>query len=111
MGSFDLAGRLMVFHDPADADRWEQGFVIRKEPRSAALDAAKEGHVQRRGGCRRGQARTARNYRISARSAEVPKTGWGHSKGRVAGRASGNRKDFVGTGSCGRGQRSLLLDF
>ncbi len=42
-------GCLVVLHDPADADRRQQSALLRQEPGAAALHAAEEGHVQRRG--------------------------------------------------------------
>ncbi len=111
MGSAYLAGRTVVLHDPPDADRRQQGLIVRQEPRAAALDAAEESHVQRRGRRGRGQGRAAGDYRVSARAAEVPEAGRTHSEGRAAGRASGNRQDAAGARDCGRSECSVLLDF
>jgi len=43
------AGRALVLHDPADADRWKQSAIVRQEPGAVALHAAEKDHVQRRG--------------------------------------------------------------
>src|SRR5208282_125980 len=87
-------------------------FMIRQMQTGAfALDAAEKSHVQRRGRRGRGQGRAARDYRVPARGAEIPEAGRTHSEGRTAGRVSGNGQDAVGARGCGRGERSVLLDF
>ena len=48
-GPFVLLIAGVVLHAAPDAVGWQQGVVVRQEPRAPALDAAKEGHVQRRG--------------------------------------------------------------
>ena len=48
LGALHLAGRAVVHHDPPDADRRQQGAVVRQEPRPPALHAAEEGDVQGR---------------------------------------------------------------
>ena len=38
-----------LFHDPADADGWDQSFVVWEEPGSAGFHAAEKSHLQGRG--------------------------------------------------------------
>ena len=47
-GPVHLAGCAVVHHDPPDADRRQQGAVVRQEPGAPALHAAEEGDVQGR---------------------------------------------------------------
>jgi len=49
LGAADLARSPVVFHDPADADGWEQSFVVWEEPGSPGLHAAEKSHLQGRG--------------------------------------------------------------
>ena len=48
-GAVRSARCAVVHHDPPDADRRQQGAVVRQEPCPPALHAAEEGHVQGRG--------------------------------------------------------------
>ncbi len=69
-----------------------------------------QGHVQGRGGRRRGQIRVAGD-RIVPEGHQVLRPARGaHAQGHSAGRPSGNGKDAAGAGGGGRGRRSLLLD-
>ena len=105
------AGRLLDFHDEADAGRREQSPQLRQIPRAFAYRAAEESHVQGRRRNRRSQGRAVRNYRLPERSAEIPEARRTHSQGRAARRPSGNRQDFAGPRDRRRSQRSVLLDF
>src|SRR5579859_1924937 len=98
MGAAHLVGSIVVLHDPADADRGQQGAVVWQEPGAPALDAAEESHVQRRGWRGRSERRAARDYRVPARGAEVPEAGRTHSERRAAGWTSGYGQDFAGAG-------------
>ena len=60
--------RLLDLHHAADAERREQGPLVRQEPREAVVEHAEEGHVQGRRRRRRGQGRAAGNHRVPAAS-------------------------------------------
>src|SRR5262249_57293506 len=95
-GSHYLAGCIVVLHDPTNADWRKQGAVVRQEPGASALDATEESHVQGRGGRRRGERGTARDYRIFARGTKGSEAGRQGSQGCVAGGDSGERQDPAG---------------
>src|SRR5689334_12800091 len=97
-------------HDASDAERREQGAQFRKEPGTIAFFPTEEGHIQRCGGRGRGERRTAGDYRISARAAEIPEAWWPHSEGCSANRAPGHGQDTARSGNCRRGECAVLLD-
>ena len=81
-----------------------------KSRREAVVEHAEEGHVQGRGGRRRGQGRAAGDHRVPEGAAEVPEARRPHSQGRAADGPAGHRQDAAGPRGRRRGQRAVLLD-
>ena len=93
VGPHPADDRLLDLHHAADAERREQGPVVRQEPREAVIELAEEGHVQGRLRRRRSQGRTPGDHRVPEGTAEVPEARWPHPQGRAAHGLAGHRQD------------------
>ena len=102
--------RLLDLHHAADAERREQGPVVRQEPREALLELAEEGDVQGRRRRRRGEGGAPGDHRVPQGAAEVPEARRPHSQGRAADGLAGHRQDAARARRRRRGQRPVLLD-
>ena len=102
--------RLLDLHHAADAERREQGPVVRQEPREVVLQLAEKSHVQGRLRRRRGQGRAPGNHRVPQGTAEVPEARRPHPQGRPADGLPGNRQDAARPRRRRRSQRPVLLD-
>ena len=65
LGADPADDRLLDFHHAADAERREQGPLVRQEPREAVVELAEEGHVQ---GRRRASTKRKKSSRKSSSS-------------------------------------------
>ena len=101
--------RLLGLLHEADAERRQQGALLRQVQGQAARLAAEEGHVQGRGRRGRGQGRAAGDHRVPARAPEVPEAGRPHPQGRAPHGPPGNGQDAPRPRHRRRGQRALLL--
>ena len=101
---------LLDLHHAADAERREQGPVVRQEPREALVEHAEEGDVQGRRRRGRGQGRAAGNHRVPARAAEVPEARRPHPEGRAAHGLARHGQDAARARGRRRSQRAVLLD-
>ena len=110
LGAHPADDRLLAVHHAADAERREQGAVVRQEPREAVVELAEKGDVQGRCGRRRGEGRAPGDHRVPEGAAEVPEARRAHSEGRAPHGPSGNRQDAARARRRGRSERAVLLD-
>ena len=80
---------LDLLHAP-DAERRQQGALVRQKQGEALVELAEESDVQGRRGCRRSEGRAPGNHRVPQGTAEVPEARRPHSEGRAADGPSGN---------------------
>src|SRR5262245_58335094 len=93
LGAASADGRLLDLLHAPDAERWQQGALVRQEQGEALFVGSKESHLQGRVGRRRIQGRTPGNHRVPSRAAEVPEAGWSYPEGRAPDGPPGNRQD------------------
>ena len=110
LGARPADDRLLDLLHAADAERRQQGAVVRQEQGEAVVELAEEGHVQGRRGRRRGEGRAAGDHRVPQGAAEVPEARRPHPQGRAADGPSGNRQDAARARGRRRSQRAVLLD-
>ena len=110
VGADPADDRLLDLHHAADAERREQGPLVRQEPREAVVELAEEGHVQGRRRRRRSEGRASGNHRVPEGTAEVPEARRPHSQGRPADGLAGHREDAARARRRGRSERAVLLD-
>src|SRR5207245_3309019 len=67
--------RLLDLLHASDAERRQQGAVVRQEQGEALVELAEESDVQGRGGRRRSEGRTAGDHRVTQGAAAVRETG------------------------------------
>ena len=110
LGAHPAADRLLDLLHAPDAERRQQGALVRQEQGEAVVELAEEGDVQGRRRRRRGEGRAAGDHRVPEGAAEVPEARRPHSEGRAADGPSGNRQDAAGARGRRRSQRAVLLD-
>ena len=110
LGAHPADDRLLDLLHAPDAERRQQGAVVRQEQGEAVVERAEEGHVQGRGRRGRGQGRAPGDHRLPARAAEVPEARRPHPQGRAADGPPGNRQDAARARGRRRSQRAVLLD-
>ena len=110
LGAVPADDRLLGLLHAPDAERRQQGAVVRQEQGEAVVELAEEGHVQGRRRRRRSEGRAAGDHRVPQGAAEVPEARRPHSEGRAADGPSGNRQDAAGARGRRRSERAVLLD-
>ena len=83
---------------------------LRQVARQANVGRLAEGHVPRRGRCRRGGRGAARDQGVPREPQEVPGARRADSEGRAALRPARHRQDAAGARGRRRGRRAVLLD-
>ena len=102
--------RLLGLLHAADAERRQQGAVVRQEQGEAVVELAEEGDVQGRRRRRRSERRAPGDHRVPEGAAEIPEARRPHPQGRAADGLAGHRQDAAGARGRGRSQRAVLLD-
>ena len=110
LGALPAADRLLDLLHAPDAERRQQGALVRQVQGQAARQPAEEGDLQGRGGRRGGEERAAGDHRVPARAAEVPEAGRPDPEGRAADGPAGLGQDAPRARDRRRGERALLLD-
>ena len=110
LGAGPADDRLLDLLHAPDAERRQQGAVVRQEQGEAVVELAEEGHVQGRRRRRRSEGRAAGDHRVPQGAAEVPEARRTHSEGRAADGPSGNRQDAARARGRRRSERAVLLD-
>src|SRR4051812_12536434 len=81
MGTDPVDDRVLGLLHAADAERRQQGALVRQEQGEAVLERAEEGDVK---GCRGrggGEGRTAGDHRVPPRAAEISEARWPYPEG------------------------------
>ena len=80
VGAVPADDRLLGLLHAPDAERRQQGAVVRQEQGEAVVELAEEGHVQGRRRRRRSEGRAPGNHRVPQGAAEVPEARRPHSR-------------------------------
>ena len=110
LGARAVDDRFLDLLHAADAERRQQGAVVRQEQGEAVVELAEESDVQGRRRRRRSQGRAPGNHRVPEGAAEIPEARRPHPQGRPADGPSGNRQDAARARGGRRSQRAVLFD-
>ena len=110
VGADPAPDRLLDLLHAPDAERRQQGAVVRQEQGEALVELAEEGDLQGRRRRGRGQGRAPGDHRVPEGTAEVPEARRPHSEGRALDGPPGHRQDAAGPRRGRRSQRAVLLD-
>ena len=110
LGAHPADDRLLGLLHAPDAERRQQGALVRQEQGEAVVELAEEGDVQGRRRRRRSEGRAPGNHRVPQGAAEIPEARRPHSEGRAADGLARHRQDAARARGRRRSQRAVLLD-